>query len=385
MVRVQFRLQGEFDEERFNQALLLCKQVVPELFCRYQLATNSFIPITDDLSQILFKEADPDEGIDDWDLFTQPQWRVYLNKQTDGVVVTIFLSHILTDGAGAKQLLNLLAKAYNTGSLAGITNHTDVEWLTKLLAEHPVESNGRVDHPQKPLSLPKLAASGQQIRRVNQVYLAEEETQELIKAAHKTGVTLNDLFMASFGQAVQRFSQTNQISLACPTDMRKFIPGKPQIRVANHTTRYNVQVPSDPQAPFEEVVRAIHVAMAKNKESFQCLQSVKDLMAKAAHGTIAELQELAEKNYHVRTISYTNLAIIDSQAFRFDGCSVEDFCMIGSYRQMPMFQVAVSTFKGRICLAYGMIGNDQEKQFGDAILLIMRDLLRLYSGNIATE
>ena len=71
-------------------------------------------------------------------------------------------------------------------------------------------------------------------------------------AAHQAKVTLNDLFMAAFGWAVQRYSDTDEISLACPTDMRQFIPEKKELRIANHTSRYNISVKSSLDQPFEK-------------------------------------------------------------------------------------------------------------------------------------
>lgn len=110
IIRISFFVNGNFDISRFKRAIILSSKVIPELFCKYSLADNSFIPVTDDLEGVMFTDIDPNLDIGRWDLFADPQLRIYLNKQR----VTIFISHILTDGAGSKQLLYLLAHAYNT-------------------------------------------------------------------------------------------------------------------------------------------------------------------------------------------------------------------------------------------------------------------------------
>lgn len=377
IVRIHFNVTKGFDEERFKQALLECAKVVPELLCKYVLKDNTFVSVTDSLNGVVFEGLDPDTDSAKWDLFKDPQLRVYLNHGEDGTDITIFLSHVLTDGAGAKQLLKLLMKAYNTGSLEGETNHQNIEWLDKLLEQHQVKVKKGTDHPAKPLSLPELVNGGaKQVRRTAHLTLSESLTAALITASHNTGVTLNDLFMAAFGQAVQRFADTDRIALACPTDMRKFIDGPQQVRVANHTSRYNIDVFSDVRAPFADAVNAVHDAMAKNKQDFQCLSSVKTLVENYNRYPLAKLQQICEDNYHVRGISYTNFGIVD---FRLNDCTITDFDMLGSYRRAPLFQVAVSTFDNQIVLAYAMIGTDGEARLGNAVMLIMRDLLTNYA------
>lgn len=375
IIRVHFKILGNFSMNQFKKAVQSVHSVVPELFCKYRLADNTFVPVDDDQNHVVFPNINPDQDIGNWDLFKDPQWRIYLNHESNGYDVTIFLSHILTDGAGTKQLLTLLAKAYNTGNLDGVHNHTDIDWLRDLLKKHPVAVDRKVDHPSQPLSLPSLVESKAPQRRTGKVYLDQKMTQLLIKASHQEKVTLNDLFMAAFGQVVQRFCSTDRIALACPTDMRQFIPGKFQWRVANHTSRYNINVASDLDQSFEQTVQNVHQAMETNKQSFQCLSSVKTLVENYQKGDLKQLQQITEDNYHVRPISYTNFGIIDSQRLKFVGCQVTDFDMLGSYRQMPMFQVAVSTFKQQIILAYAMIGTDEEYYLGNAVTRTMADLL----------
>lgn len=382
IVRIHFTVDGSFDLTQFKKAVEDCAKVVPQLFCRYRLADNSFVRVTDDLSQIVFENQDADEQIAKWDLFKDPQLRIYLNSSHDSTSATIFLSHILTDGAGAKQFLYLLAQAYN-GKLTDVKNHQDINWLKQLIKDHPVKVDPSVDHPAKPLALPKLASKGEQKRRTGKVLLSQAETTRLVNAAHQQGVTLNDLFMAAFGRAVQRFSLTDRIALACPVDMRKFISGKPQLRIANHTSRYNFNIHSDISAPFAAAVKDVHLAMSKNKANFQCLTSVKSLVERYQNSDLAQLQQSAEDNYHVRNIAYTNFGLIDGGRFQFNGCRISDFDMLGSYRRMPMFQVAESTFNGQIIFACAMIANTEEARLGQAVMLMMKDMLNNYSLQFA--
>lgn len=380
IIRVSFSLTGNFDEQRFKKAIMNCCQVVPELLCKYNLNDNSFTPVTNDLTGVWFENIDPDQDSANWDLFNEPQLRIYVNHYQAETQITLLLSHILTDGAGTKQLLYLLSQAYNRGSLNKIKNHQDINWLKKLLNQHQISTNHQVDHPQEPLSLPAIKTLQSPKRRTGELKLTKDQTSNLVASAHQARVTLNDLFMAAFGRAVQRFSLTDRIALACPTDMRQFISDKKQLRIANHTARYNIDVLAPRDQPFDQVVTSVHDAMTMNKQTLQCLQSVQSLVENANRFSLAQLQQIVEQNYHVRAISYTNFGVI-SHRFNFGNCQISQFSMLGSYRRMPMFQVAVSTYCDQINFAYAMVGNDQEARLGEIVMLMMRDMLELYSNN----
>lgn len=95
IIRVHFKINGILDLNHFKMSVMQLKTVIPELFCKYRLSDNSFIPVTDNADDILFQDINPDQDCSDWDLFKDPQWRIYLNRINNGYDVTIFLSHIL--------------------------------------------------------------------------------------------------------------------------------------------------------------------------------------------------------------------------------------------------------------------------------------------------
>lgn len=123
--------------------------------------------------------------------------------------------------------------------------------------------------------------------------------------------------------------------------------------------------------------------MIRNKEQFQCFQSIQELVANYDNYSLSNLQKIVEENYHVRNISYTNFGIIDDQRFTFKNCRITDFTMLGTYREYPMFQVAVSTYNGQINFSFAMLGNDEEDRMGRTVVLTMIDLLRNFLQTVA--
>ncbi|MDN6543294.1 MAG: hypothetical protein L0K52_06225, partial [Lentilactobacillus parabuchneri] len=53
VIRCQLKLAGQLDVSRLIQAVNLTAKVVPELFCRYELADNSWQPVVTDASTLV--------------------------------------------------------------------------------------------------------------------------------------------------------------------------------------------------------------------------------------------------------------------------------------------------------------------------------------------
>lgn len=380
IIRCQLDVTGALDLNRLKRAIDLTAKIIPELFCRYDMANNSWIPVVTDaesLIQVVTDDAQLD-STPDW--FTQPQLRVQIQPLTMKTKVIFTISHILTDGSGFKQFLYLLCSCYNYGEKTCKGENTvELDWLEALLREHPVSSK-KVDHPTRPLLLPKIAGKGEQRPTVSGLRLSSTATTTLLAATHAKHVTVNDVLMAAFGKAVQVFNSDNDmISLACPTDMRQYISGTPVLRVANHTARYNLAIKSPIDEHFGVAVWNLHEQMETLKQDKQFLDSVQSLMSQYRKESIQALQKIVEENYHVREIGYTNFGIVDADRLKFDGVTVEHCLLTGSFRAAPMFQVACSTFNDELSLGFNMIGNADEVQFGQSVIQQMTNRIQEFS------
>lgn len=285
IIRCQIQLTGHFDIDRFRRAVTLSAKVVPELFCRYNLADNSWTPVVDDATTMVTVVDRLTPGLDsnpDW--FTQPQLRVFIEPGSTTTLV-LTMSHILTDGSGFKQYLYLLSDCYNRGAAAvkGQHNTVDLDWLKALLKTHPALAKGaNVDHPTHALSLPRLAATtAQREAHVSGVRLSAALTHQLLHATHDQHVTVNDVLMATFGKTIQAYvPEVPEIAIACPADMRQSIVNdQASWRIANHTARYNPAIAAPLTEPIRDSVQKMHAGMAALKDRDQFLDSVRSLMA----------------------------------------------------------------------------------------------------------
>lgn len=383
VVRVELRFGGQLDRTRFETALKAVSAVVPELLCRYEVENNQWIQVTDQVSDLILDDvSEIDAHAARWDLMKEPQLRVYWNEQDGHTVLTFYISHILTDGAGSKQLLYLIANAYTNGAeaVSGIKNLQDVAWLEQLIKERPQSASRQTDHPAKPLLLPRLNSDGPVKYQVGRVTLSTQETARLIEATHVAGVTVNDVVMASFGRVMQQFAGNPTLALACPTDMRQFNNfSEHTVQIANMTSRYNISMDADIDLPLVDLIQQFHEEMQVRKDQRQCFDSVASLLSEYHTEPVAKLQQAAEDNYHIREIAYTNFGVMDAQRLQFGDISLDDLVITGGFRRAPMYQIAAGTFNGQLTLAFNMQGSETEQTFGMALARDVANAVRYFA------
>lgn len=376
MVRAEISLQKPLDHSRLHKAVAAVTKVIPELMQAYRIADNEFYDIAAQTDAVLHFVNQVDEraaGNLNWE--RQPQWQLYVTDQR----LIVYASHILTDGAGFKQLLYLLCTAYNANCQLDNENHQDIDGVKDLIQQIPAHQSKNNDHPTQALSLPALAEDNQQRGySILHQQLSASQFNQLHHWTKANGVTINDAVMAAFAKAVQQFCGVSALNLACPTDMRQFLPAdqRLQLRVQNMTGRYNISVPADLAEDFAVTVGKVHQAMDQQKKDYTFLESFRSMLASLDHGaTIRQLQQDVEDHYHVRSIAYTNMAIVDDQQLKFADNQITDCILTGGFRTMPHYQICASTFNRRLNLAANVIATPSERQLAYAVMSLMRQYL----------
>lgn len=379
MVRAEISLKLPLDQERLITAVTAVAKVVPQLMQAYRIKDNKdneFYDIHADARSVVHFGEQMDEsaaGRLDWE--TQPQWELYV---TDHQLI-VYASHILTDGAGFKQLLYLLCKAYNADGEVIAVNHQDIDGIKALMNKVPAQQSKNNDHPTQSLSLPELVNNGQPRHyAILQQALTPSQFFALHQWTHSRGVTINDAIMTAFAKAVQQFCGVTELSLACPTDMRQFLPEaqRQQLRIQNMTGRYNISVPAALDEEYSTTVAKVHEAMDQQKANDTFLESFRTMLTNLDNGaSVSQLQQDVEKHYHVRSIAYTNMAIVDDHQLQFAGNHVTNCILTGGFRTMPHYQICASTFKGQLNLAANVIATASEKQLAYAVMSLMRQYL----------
>lgn len=145
IVRAELRLSGPLDHDRLIKAVQRVHQIIPELLGQYDLENNQFINAGFTERDVIHFVDRLQEGVaGDLDWERQPQWAIYVSNQQ----LIVYGSHILFDGAGFKELLYLLAAAYNHPKQVQLKNHQDIDGIKRLIKQTFSTSQNN-DHPKK--------------------------------------------------------------------------------------------------------------------------------------------------------------------------------------------------------------------------------------------
>lgn len=361
VVSCQVQLTDRIDLNRLKQAVLLTAQVEPLLFSRYHRSQNEWISLPLNADQVVIEVADTTNLFDpkmkiDWE--NDVQLKIFVSHSADGDHLGIYISHIMTDGGGFKQYLRLLSTTYTELTVdAKLHNNPSIVNLTKAIMNSKPSGN-HSDHPQNVLGLPIDDQPGKR-SFVGHVETTPTESKRIISWSKQQGVTINDLLMGAFIYRLRQYNDFDDIALACPTDMRNFMPQQDEktLRIGNLTSRYNPSFKVLKSDDLMTVIQTVHQEMSDLKAQRQCFDSIRDLLTNVDNKSLPELWEIVETNYHVRPIGYTNMGMVNDDCLQFGNLTTKSAFINGSFRTAPMFQMAASTFHQQISLTFNMIGS----------------------------
>lgn len=373
------QLEKKPNIEKLVTAIGKMQQVFPQLFCRYNLEDNAFYPVTENPAELFHELSIEDNPFSyDLDFLNKPQLAVFL-RQKDNFWELIFQeSHIVADGAGLKQVIACILAFYNDPNTIFGKNHQDLfEVLNNVPKDHLNEAK-RADTSTISLSLPFPTEKEAVFPNVQHIFLTETEFQTLREKTKKEHLTLNDVMLTSFMRVLAKYNpHAKKIPLACPTDTRQFLPAhlKNELHLGNFTARYNPQPSVTFSEEFLSSAKKVHEEMTFLKDHYQFLQSVLTLVENYQTQSLSELRENAKKNYHMRAISYTNMACLKKEKYHFTDNKILNIFTSGAFRKAPMFQVCFSSYENRLNLVANVIGDGTQQKFAKDLLTEIKEQL----------
>lgn len=374
MMFCKMQIEGQLDIQRLKAAVQKTACYVPEIlmsfdFKRYQFVDRNLT--ADDI--VIVNKCDFDH-YRNWDLSQDAQLKIAVlqNKREENVVVG--MSHILTDGSGFLQYLYLLCAVYNGAVLQeDIANCRAMESVFEYIPF-------RISHIRTAdkIKMPPLcgANKGNESHCIcSCIYAAEFSAVQ--KKARQRNVTLNDVFMTAYARVISQQQDREVLTIPCPADLRKTNLSKRALTVANMTGMYQkVSIRVKRSASFDDILLRLHKEMQRQKRKLRCFRGIKILNFVFHKIPSKLLISIIRKQYRINPVSYSNMGKIDDEKLYFDGCSVENCYLTGTYRQAPDFQLSVSTFRKSCTLNCALIGNERRNAEGKYILSeIKRELL----------
>lgn len=352
---------GHLDIQRLKKAVQLTSHYVPEIFYIYNFKQGRFLDMGMTAEDTLMFGKD----ISLWDLSKKPQLQINICRQEKQDMVTVGMSHILTDGEGFLQYLYLLSQLYNEPSLnLELKNHRELAPLLENI--HIQKQSEQTKRGKGKRVLPLRNYSKDTHCFCLRSRISEEDFLLLHEKAQKSHATLNDVFMTAYARVIARMKSMDTVIIPCPADLRKF-SYTDKLTIANMTGIYRrITIEIDPQSSFDEILSQVHIEMKLQKSRYRCFAGI-PLLNWAFHKVPRPLLgQIIKANYRILPVSYTNIGQIDHKSLSFKDCHITDCCITGTYRHAPDFQLSISTFRNVCtlnCTLAGQPGDDTTGQY----------------------
>jgi NRPS condensation-like uncharacterized protein len=372
--------QTAIDSARLKQAVSRTAAIVPQILSGYDDRNNRWFSAGHD-SNSLVQSLPPgkeDSSWRQWDLRAGPQLKVIVSPRQEGGRLCIGMSHILADGAGFLQYLALLCRFYNypEQEFQPLLNERSIY---PLLCRHVLQNMGRmVKRPPRQNGEPWLPPGvGSPSLHTLKVTLSAPQLAAVRNTAKSLGVTLNDLFMAAYVHALRKEISSSEIVIPCPANLRRFDQERflHKLTVANMTGKYLCRVPLVQGQTLAGMALLIHALMEQLKSDSACFASIPLLQVLYALLPKRLVLPMIKRVYTAQATSYSNLGELDEQAIYFQGATITECYLGGTYRPAPSFQVSVSIFKNVCTLSANMLGADNQKEAGLQVLERMKSAL----------
>lgn len=372
------KLSSPINVNRLKKAVELTSVQIPEILCHYQPGKNRWVYSSESNHTVVIQLGEND------DLFQQPvdflkdtQLKIFIKNIPEPIIYMV-MSHIFTDGSGFKQFLYLLANNYNHKELASnFHNQRSSESIIKVLLGNNGEYKSKMDLPDHVLTIPFTNEDPILKKFVDYVGISKDKFLKINQRVKKYCLTINDVIMAAYIITLSRETKLTKISIPCPTDLRQFSTSQ-SLRIANLTGEYGLIISVENSDNIFNIAQKIHnqIMNLKSKKTF--LQSIPKLQSIYHKLPVFFVHWIISKHYHVQSVSYTNFGILDRQ-FYFEDNTILHCLLTGSFRKVPQFQLAVSTYSGVCTLSFCMIGSHLNKEEGHDIIKNIVILLEKWS------
>lgn len=357
-------ITGHINISRLKEAIVQASHYVPEILYAYNFSHGKFedIGLTVDHTVLLEK------SLFLWDLSAKPQLQINIDRQEKQDMITIGMSHILTDGGGFLQFLYLLSFLYNEPYADfPYSNQREIAPFLENVHVQKQTEQTRQGKRKKISPLREFNNGTDYFCLVSRI--SKDDFLLLHTKAKINHVTLNDVFMTAYARVIARLKNIDTVIIPCPADLRYFNHEIDKLTIANLTGVYRkIVVEIRPQNTFSETLSQLHIEMKLQKSRCRCYVGIRALNHAFHKIPHILLQQIIKASYQIPPVSYTNIGRINHKKFHFRNCTIKSCYITGTYRFPPDFQLSISTFQDVCTLSCTLIGQQGDDKTGQYIL-----------------
>lgn len=365
-IREVICLDQDINIDSLKSAVRQLTEEFPLLKCRYDKDRNVYVDNASIQKMDSFVVSASESDYESL-LFESLDDAFFKVSVIENSTLIIVISHMIADGSGFKKILYRLASAYSNKAddILDSAMNRDFTSVSKMVPNAGKATMkmllSMIGKYKNPFLLKNTGEDA-----VCVIKNIDSKTMRLARAKTKTlGVTLNDLFMASYAAALGRVLGLKKISLPCTVDLRKYNPS--EAGVGNFTGCYNINIKVNRDSFLETLSNVAHNTQGQ-KNTYNDIAGPMLLVDKYNSSTLDKFMKTYGGMSTSNAIEYTNLGIIDKERLTFAEARPISVVGFSGLNKTPYFQLAVSSFDGETTLSSMTVCNKEEKALIEEVL-----------------
>ena len=380
-IRTRLQLDGELNLDiliqAFNKSIdlvpvLKSKWVVGRFYYHWELIQDfdirDYMTVTydfDEAENFLIEKIECEKG---------PQIKVLIYRNNGKDTIQITITHLCLDGIAFKHFYMLLSQYY-TGLkrdenfvFNDLTDHDRNLWLIfknfslKQRLKFAVAPANLFDvNNAKYINIDDKSVERKKIFLKNKI--EGNVLQKLISKSKKSGVTVNDVFMAALTKVVFDISKIEPSSHEISTtfNLRNHIKEKKKIDFTNKVSAVSIIIRKIEGESFEELLYRVGEQMKNNKKKYSSLFKQEFLRLIPFALSIPLLKKLLAKFCAgTDTFGISNIGIVSNDDFNFANLNIEDFFLNGALRNKVLPTLFFCSVNNHINVTCAMRGSEKE-------------------------
>jgi NRPS condensation-like uncharacterized protein len=194
--------------------------------------------------------------------------------------------------------------------------------------------------------------------------IAAERQAVLHDYCRRNNATINDAVLAAYYRALAKTTamEGRPLNLPIMIDMRRYLPEKTADSFTNLSSTVITRIAVDRGETFQETLMKVSREMKARKAKQMGINGFVKLalLFKLFNGKTA--YSIIKKNLKNPYICMTNIGILDQKKLIFEGSPATDAFMCGSIKYRPHFQIALSSFAGRMTFSSNLYGSSEDRR-----------------------
>lgn len=380
-VRFVLYFENIIDERKLQKALMKSMDIFPILKSRFvpnnirsywQKFDN--IKINDIFELVERKYASEDinsflVGIIDEENECQIKVKIFRNDNKD--TLCILMNHMVCDGSGIKEYVNLLSSIYNdidnkeklsykNYNRCG-NQYSDEFGFVKKAKLFIINSKSEINKDNTNFILCKnnskslLKIDNKLNKRIFIKTIDEEVFVKLKKISKENNVTINDVLITAYYRALLRTDdiKRKEILIRSLIDLRRYLKEGKKSTICNLTSKIDCVINSDINESFEKTLINVSKLMNHKKNNNPGLNGLALLNVIFNVMPFKMGKFVIETCYNKPYIGMSNIGILKEEQMKFGSVLIKDAFITGPIKYPPYFQLSVSSFKDNLTFTAG--------------------------------